>query len=172
MKVAYWPGCVSRGFTPELHGSMALVAPMSQIMRLRRIAGSEHQIDDRNNGHRHEMAFVKNIERNGLLHEADLLPDSYGGKFHPRAVPELFRSLPAILKALQRGKVTPKKALLHAHKADKQVRRIFDHVHDKDERYELNLYVVGEEEEVESGETTQQAAAGGGQLPEERSPNK
>ena len=26
LKVAYWPGCVSRGFTPELHGSMALVA--------------------------------------------------------------------------------------------------------------------------------------------------
>jgi succinate dehydrogenase / fumarate reductase cytochrome b subunit len=26
MKIAYWPGCVSRGFTPELHGSMALVA--------------------------------------------------------------------------------------------------------------------------------------------------
>ena len=27
MKLAYWPGCVSRGFTPELHGSMAKVAP-------------------------------------------------------------------------------------------------------------------------------------------------
>jgi len=27
VKVAYWPGCVSRGFTPELHGSMAKVAP-------------------------------------------------------------------------------------------------------------------------------------------------
>src|SRR5215208_1238997 len=93
------------------------VAPMSQIMRLRRIAGADHGIDDRNNGHRHENAFVSNIERNGLLHEADLLPDSYGGKFHPRAVPELLSSLPAILKALQRGKVTPKKALLHAHKA-------------------------------------------------------
>ena len=26
IKVAYWPGCVSRGFTTELHGSMALVA--------------------------------------------------------------------------------------------------------------------------------------------------
>ena len=26
LKYAYWPGCVSRGFTPELHGSMALVA--------------------------------------------------------------------------------------------------------------------------------------------------
>jgi len=25
-RYAYWPGCVSRGFTPELHGSMALVA--------------------------------------------------------------------------------------------------------------------------------------------------
>ncbi len=125
------------------------VAPMSQIMRLRRIAGSEFGIDDRNNGHRHEMAFVKNIEKNGLLHEADLLPDSYGGKFHPRAVPELLSSLPSILTALKTGKVTPKKALLHQHKADKQVRRIFDHVHDKGERYELNLYVVGEEEEDE-----------------------
>jgi succinate dehydrogenase / fumarate reductase, cytochrome b subunit len=27
VKLAYWPGCVSRGFTPELHGSMNLVAP-------------------------------------------------------------------------------------------------------------------------------------------------
>jgi succinate dehydrogenase / fumarate reductase cytochrome b subunit len=31
MKVAYWPGCVSRGFTPELHGSMAKVAPLLNI---------------------------------------------------------------------------------------------------------------------------------------------
>jgi succinate dehydrogenase / fumarate reductase cytochrome b subunit len=31
MKVAYWPGCVSRGFTPELHGSMAKVAPRLDI---------------------------------------------------------------------------------------------------------------------------------------------
>ena len=28
MKLAYWPGCVSRGFTPELHGSIAKVAPL------------------------------------------------------------------------------------------------------------------------------------------------
>ena len=70
------------------------VAPMSQIMRLRRIAGSDFDIEDRNNGYRHEHAFVKNIRRNGLLHEADLLPDSYGGKFNPRAVPELIGSLP------------------------------------------------------------------------------
>ena len=31
MKLAYWPGCVSRGFTPELHGSMAKVAPLLDI---------------------------------------------------------------------------------------------------------------------------------------------
>jgi len=31
MKVAYWPGCVSRGFTPELHGSMGKVAPLLDI---------------------------------------------------------------------------------------------------------------------------------------------
>ena len=148
------------------------VAPMSQIMRLRRIAGADHEIDDRNNGHRHETAFVNNIERNGLLHEADLLPDSYGGKFHPRAVPELLSSLPVILTALRRGKVTPKKALLHQHKAEKGVKRIFERVHDEEERFELNLYVVGyEEEETEDG-GTEHASAAGGHLPEERSPNK
>ena len=31
MKVAYWPGCVSRGFTPELHGSMEKIAPLLDI---------------------------------------------------------------------------------------------------------------------------------------------
>jgi succinate dehydrogenase / fumarate reductase cytochrome b subunit len=31
MKLAYWPGCVSRGFTPELHGSMAAVAPLLDL---------------------------------------------------------------------------------------------------------------------------------------------
>jgi succinate dehydrogenase / fumarate reductase, cytochrome b subunit len=31
VKVAYWPGCVSRGFTPELHGAMDRVAPLLDI---------------------------------------------------------------------------------------------------------------------------------------------
>jgi succinate dehydrogenase / fumarate reductase iron-sulfur subunit len=152
------------------------VAPMSQIMRLRRIAGSDHEIDDRNNGHRHESAFVENIRRNGLLHEADLLPDSYGGKFHPRAVPVLMGSLPAILTAVRRGKVTPQKALLHPHKADKSVKKIFEHVSDQEKRYELNLYVVGKDEDTEAehgGEATAGAQAHGmpSSSPEERSPN-
>jgi succinate dehydrogenase / fumarate reductase, iron-sulfur subunit len=149
------------------------VAPMSQIMRLRRIASADHDINDRNNGHRHEISFVKNIEKNGLLHEADLLPDSYGGKFHPRAVPELVSSLPVILRALQRGKVTPRKALFHQHKADKAVKRIFEHVHDKEERFELNLYVVGYEDDIEEDAGEQEhASAAGSHTPEERSPNK
>ena len=64
-------------------------------------------------------------------------------------MPELLSSLPVILKALQRGKVTPKKALLHEHKADKARQADLRAVHDKDERYELNLYVVGYEDDVE-----------------------
>jgi succinate dehydrogenase iron-sulfur subunit len=126
------------------------VDPMSQIMRLRRKAGSDHDIDDRNNGYRHEHAFVKNIRRNGLLHEPDLLADSYGGKFHPRAVPELVGSLPTAVTALTRRKMTPKTALLHSHKAPKDVKRIFDQVEGREERVELNLYVVGYEDAPES----------------------
>jgi succinate dehydrogenase / fumarate reductase iron-sulfur subunit len=109
---------------------------------------------------------------NGLLHEADLLPDSYGGKFHPRAVPELLDSLPTIVKGLQRRKVTPRKALMHEHKAPEDVKRIFAHVHDKSDRYELNLYVVGYEDEDEAAGTPEHADAAGSHLPEERSPNQ
>ena len=124
------------------------VAPMSQIMRLRRRATRDHGIDDRNNGYRHEHAFVENIERNGLLHEADLLPDSYGGKLHPRAVPELIESLPVVTKGLARGKITPAKALLHPHRRHyKDVRKLIKKVEAKDETLELNLYIVGYEDE-------------------------
>ncbi len=119
------------------------VAPMEQIMRLRRIAGSDHEIKDRNNGYRHEHAFVKNIWRNGLLHEADLLPDSYGGKLHPRAVPELLSSLGIVMTALRRGKVTLGRALRHPHKASAEVKKIFDTIERRDERVEFNLYISG-----------------------------
>ncbi len=124
------------------------VAPMNQIMRLRRLAGDDYEIEDRNNGHRHEKAFVQNIRKNGLLQEADLLPDSYGGKFHPNAVPELFDSLPVIMTALMRRKVTPGKALRHPHRKEfRNLRTYFDKIESRDERLELNLYIVGEEEE-------------------------
>jgi succinate dehydrogenase / fumarate reductase iron-sulfur subunit len=155
------------------------VAPMSQIMRLRRAAGDEHGINDRNNGHRHERAFVSLIRDYGLLYEAELLPRSYGGdswfgKFHPAAGMELADSLPSIVKALQRGKVTPMKAL-KGHKLPKDdlqaVQRIYEHA--ESDGYELNLYVVGyEDEEEPSGDGDAQADAAGSHLPEERSPNR
>jgi succinate dehydrogenase / fumarate reductase iron-sulfur subunit len=131
------------------------VAPMSQIMRLRRIAGSDHGIDDRNNGHRHEMAITGLVRRHGILHEAEIVPRSYGGdsplaKLHPRAAAELADSLPAILRALRRGKVTPRGALVphRLPKADReQLRRIHERVEGRDSRLELNLYVTGTEED-------------------------
>jgi succinate dehydrogenase / fumarate reductase, iron-sulfur subunit len=139
------------------------VDPMSQIMRLRRKAGTDYHIVDRNNGHRHEAAFNTLIKDYGLLHEAELLPRSYGGdswfgKFHPAAGKELLSSLPVVLRGLIRGKVSPKLAML-GHKIPardlKQVQQIFKTVEDKPERVELNLYVTGYEDEDET-----QGAAG------------
>src|SRR3954465_8216511 len=54
------------------------VAPMSQIMRLRRRATNDYGIKDGNNGYGHEKAFVGLIEKYGTLHESQLLPRSYG----------------------------------------------------------------------------------------------
>jgi succinate dehydrogenase / fumarate reductase iron-sulfur subunit len=138
------------------------VDPMSQIMRLRRISGSDFDIVDRNNGYRHEHAFVKNIRKNGILHESDLLADSYGGKFHPAAARELTSGLPAAAKGLTRGKMTIKTALLHTHKASPEVKRIFDTVEGRSERVELNLYVSGyEDEPEESGAATKETRPAG-----------
>ena len=130
------------------------VNPMGQIMRLRRIASSDQHITDQNNGVRHEHAFATLVKDNGLLWEAELLPRSYGGdsffgKFHPAAGKELLSSLPAILKALVRGKVTPMGALKphKIPKADLQsVRAIYEKIESREERYELNLYIAGEDE--------------------------
>ncbi len=135
------------------------VDPMNQIMRLRRIAGSDYEIKDRNNGYSHEHAFVKNIRRNGLLHEPDLLADSYGGKFNPAAGRELVSGLPTALKGLARGKMTPKTALLHSHKAPKAVTQDFDRIESREPRLELNLYVSGYEDEDEPAATASEPDA-------------
>ncbi len=131
------------------------VAPMNQIMRLRRRAGSDHDIEDANNGERHEQAFVSLVHKYGLLNEAELLPRSYGGdsplaKFKPAAQKELASSLPAIAKALLRRKVTPA-AVLKPHKLAKgdlkQIDRIYKEVEGHEERLELNLYISGYDED-------------------------
>jgi succinate dehydrogenase / fumarate reductase iron-sulfur subunit len=130
---------------------------MGQIMRLRRIAGSDFHINDANNGSRHEEAFVSLVEGFGLLHEAELLPRSFGGnswfgKFHPAAGKELLSSLPGILKAVARRKVSIKLAMF-GHKIPssdlKAVKQIYKTVEERPERYELNLYVTGYDEDNE-----------------------
>ena len=133
------------------------VAPMSQIMRLRRRAGNDFNIQDRNNGHRHEDSFVTLVRDYGLLHEAELLPRSFGGnswfgKFHPAAGAVLLKSLGAIVPAVLRGKVKIKTAVL-GHKIDKPdldaVKRVYKKVEDRQQRVELNLYVSGYEDDPE-----------------------
>ena len=140
------------------------VDPMGQIMRLRRVAGSDHHIVDRNNGHRHEQALVSLVRDYGLLHEAELVPRSYGGdswfaKFHPAAVKEMLSSLPAVAKGVLRGKVPPKLALL-GHKIPKRdltaVKRLYGTIEGRGRRNELNLYVTGYEDEPDA------AASGNG----------
>ena len=131
------------------------VNPMGQIMRLRRIAIDDQKIVDKNNGERHEAAFTTLVKDYGLLHEAELLPRSYGGdswfgKLHPAAGKELLSSLPVVLKGLLRGKINPKLALLghKIPKADlKHVQRIYDKIESREERYELNLYITGYDED-------------------------
>src|SRR5215218_8192976 len=131
------------------------VAPMSQIMRLRRRAGNDFKIEDRNNGERHEHAFVSLIKHHGLLDEAELLARSYGGdtplaKFKPSFVAEAASSLPAVGRALLRRKVTPAK-VLKPHKLPRKdlqaVKSIYDEVEGREERAEFNLYISGKDED-------------------------
>jgi succinate dehydrogenase / fumarate reductase iron-sulfur subunit len=132
------------------------VDPMSQIMRLRRIAADDEEIVDANNGYRHEHAFTTLVRDYGLLHEAELLPRSYGGdswfgKFHPEAGKELLSSLPVMFYGLLRRKISPKLAMF-GHKIPKQdlkqVKEIYKEVEEgHEQRVELNLYVTGYEDE-------------------------
>jgi len=132
------------------------VAPMDQIMRLRRKAGEEG-IDDPNSGHAHELAFVKIIEKKGTLDEAMLVQESYApgikGKLKPsmRGLRETIKSLPTILRPLRKRKVPLKKAIPGTHHklpggAQDEVRAIYAHAEEHSE--EFNLYIKGEEGEL------------------------
>ena len=134
------------------------VAPMDQIMRLRRRATADYEIKDRNNGYAHEQAFTGLVEKYGTLFEAQLLPRSFGdgslvkGQLSPSGAKQMLESLPTAARGLRAGKVSPRKALVHPKLPDqKQVRRIFKEIESKDERLELNLYIVGEEGDEEEG---------------------
>jgi len=129
------------------------VAPMDQIMRLRRKAGEEG-IEDPNSGHAHELAFVKIIEKKGTLDEAMLVQESYApgikGKLKPskRGLTETIKSLPTILRPLRKRKVKLRQAIPGTHHslpkdAMSDVKSIYAHAEEHSE--ELNLYIRGEE---------------------------
>ncbi len=132
------------------------VAPMDQIMRLRRKAGEEG-IEDPNAGHAHEVAFVKIIEKKGTLDEAMLVQESYApgikGKLKPskRAIRETIKSLPTILRPLRKRKVKLRQAIPGTHHklpgdAMNDVKAIYAHAEEHNE--EFNLYIKGEEGEL------------------------
>jgi succinate dehydrogenase / fumarate reductase, iron-sulfur subunit len=135
------------------------VAPMDQIMRLRRAATAEYEIDDVNNGHRHEAAFTKIIEKKGTLDESLLLQESYAqgvkGKLKPTkgAISGLIGSIPTALRGLRTGKMRSLPKLIpgvHAKlpgDAQEHVQSIYRHAEEHAD--ELNLYIKGEEPEEE-----------------------
>ena len=135
------------------------VAPMDQIMRLRRKAGSEADVDDQNNGHRHEKAFVKIIEKKGTLDESLLLQESFApgikGKLAPTpgAISGLVGSIPTAVRGIRTGKMRSLSKLIPGvHEklpgdAQEHVKRIYAHAEEHGE--ELNLYIKGEEPELE-----------------------
>jgi succinate dehydrogenase / fumarate reductase iron-sulfur subunit len=145
------------------------VAPMDQIMRLRRRAGEEG-IDDPHNGHNHEAAFVKIIEKKGTLDEALLQQESYApgvkGKLKPTkgAIEGLGKSLPTVLRAIRSGKARSLAKLIPGvHPklpggAQDEVQAIYRHA--EKHREEFNIYIRGEEGvEPEPDEPTAAAIA-------------
>jgi succinate dehydrogenase / fumarate reductase iron-sulfur subunit len=140
------------------------VAPMDQIMRLRRRATDDYEIKDQNNGYGHSWAFVNIIEKWGTLHEGQMPVRSFGqgsmirGQTDPNAVKQLLDSAGTGLRTI--AKVGPKKLFLHPKLPDQQqVKRIIKEINSKDERLELNLYIVGES----GGEEDGTQAEGGGE---------
>ncbi len=140
------------------------VAPMDQIMRLRRKAGEEG-IEDPNSGHDHEIAFVKIIEKKGTLDESLLLQESFApgikGKLKPtkRAIKEMLGSLPTAIRGVKAGKMRSLPKLIPGihHKlpdgAQDEVKAIYRHAEEHNE--EFNLYIKGEEDvEPEPDEPT------------------
>jgi succinate dehydrogenase / fumarate reductase iron-sulfur subunit len=136
------------------------VAPMNQIMRLRRLAGDEHDIQDVNNGRNHELAFVKNIEKKGTLDESLLLQESFApgikGKLMPHlsSIRGLLESIPTAIRGIRTGKMRSVPKLIPGvhHKlpgdAQDHVKRIYERA--EESKIELNLYIIGEGGEEDS----------------------
>ncbi|MFL5851659.1 MAG: succinate dehydrogenase/fumarate reductase iron-sulfur subunit [Solirubrobacteraceae bacterium] len=132
------------------------VAPMNQIMRLRRLAGHDHDIQDVNNGRNHELAFTKIIQKKGTLDESLLLQESFApgfkGKLKPnkRAIREMLGSIPTAIRGIKTGKMRSLHKLIpgvHPKLPDQDdVKAIYAHAEEHNE--EFNLYIKGEEGEL------------------------
>jgi succinate dehydrogenase / fumarate reductase iron-sulfur subunit len=140
------------------------VAPMDQIMRLRRRAGEEGIEDDPNNGANHVNAFVKMIEKKGTNDEALLIQESYApgikGKLKPTkaAIKGLTESLPTVLRAIKTGKARSLSKLIPGihpklpDGAQDEVKAIYAHA--EEHRDEFNIYISGDDDvESEADET-------------------
>lgn len=144
---------------------------MNQIMRLRRLAGHDHDIQDVNNGRNHELGFVKNIRKKGTLDEALLLQESYApgikGKLLPRvaSIKGLLESLPTAVRGIRTGKMRSVRKLIPGlHEklpgdAQGHVKAIYGQA--EESRIQLNLYVIGEggEEDVAAEAVEPEAAS-------------
>ena len=151
------------------------VAPMDQIMRLRR-AADEEDIQDQNHGRNHMEAFTKIIEKKGTLDEAQLLQDSYApgikGKLVPKhgAIKGLLESLPTAVRGVKSGKMRSLPKLIpgvHAKlpgDAQDHVKRIYAHA--EDHQVELNLYIRGEEGDQDESVPEAEAVPEGEIVPE------
>src|SRR5215213_7069206 len=134
------------------------VAPMDQIMRLRRKAAEAGIEDDPNSGYNHMHAFVKMIEKKGTNDEALLLQESFApgvkGKLKPtkKAIKELLGSIPTVLRAIRSGKARSLPKLIPGihpklpDGAQDEVKAIYEHT--EEHREEFNLYIKGEEGEL------------------------
>jgi succinate dehydrogenase / fumarate reductase, iron-sulfur subunit len=153
------------------------VAPMDQIMRLRRKAGEEG-IEDPNSGHSHEIAFVKIIEKKGTLDESLLLQESFApglkGKLKPskRAIKEMLGSIPTAIRGIKTGKMRSLPKLIPGvhHKlpgtAQDEVQAIYRHAEEHNQ--EFNLYIKGDEgelAEIEADDELATAAPAGEETP-------
>ncbi len=93
------------------------VAPMEQILKLRRQAVEAGHTD--HNGVRHSDSFAKSVEHSGWLDETKLAVESYG----LLNIGAQLSQLPTGLRALKAGKLPP---LIHKKRPSaKQVKRIF-----------------------------------------------
>ncbi len=135
------------------------VDPMNQIMRLRRAAG-EAEIVDRNNGHNHEAAFTKIIEKKGTLDESLLLQESLApgikGKMKPAGVVGLLESLPTAIRGIKTGKMRSLKKLIPGvhpklpGDAQENVEKIYERA--EESKWQLNLYITGRDEDSTEAE--------------------